>query len=299
VCLASPDACTPAAHSTVVAGIRRPLATTPPASICSTPRRGQDLDPELLEIAGGAPRELLGELAEQPRASLHEDHARARRIDAAKVPAEHGVAQVGDRAGELDPGRPAADDDEGQVRGAARLVELVLCELERAEDPAPHLGGLLEGLEPGCVGFPFGVPEVAVLRPGREDQELVRDPAVTARDPALREIDVLDGPEVDLDVRGALELRPDRHCDVGGVEPRGRDLVQQRLEQVVIAAIDDGHVDVAVPGERLRGFQPRESAADDHDVGRTGRREDEWSGCRGDDDCHAFSLAPRAAPPRR
>ena len=51
-----------------------------------------------------------------------------------------------------------------------------------------------------------------------------------------------------------------------GVQRRGRDLIEERLEQVVIAAIEqrDAHRRV---GQRARAVEPAESAADDDDVG--------------------------------
>ena len=40
------------------------------------------------------------------------------RVDAAKLGGQGGVREFGDRAGEFDAGRAAADDDEGQKRRA-------------------------------------------------------------------------------------------------------------------------------------------------------------------------------------
>src|SRR5262249_52735005 len=47
---------------------------------------------------------------------------------------------------------------------------------------------------------------------------------------------------------------------------RGRHLVQQRLELVIVVAIDQRDPDVIVVGQLLRAAKPGESAADNHDV---------------------------------
>ena len=51
-----------------------------------------------------------------------------------------------------------------------------------------------------------------------------------------------------------------------GREGAGRDLVQQRLEDVVVAAIDERQVDPGVAAEAPRGVQAPKSAADDGDA---------------------------------
>jgi len=58
-----------------------------------------------------------------------------------------------------------------------------------------------------------------------------------------------------------------RRGDVGRRQTRRRDLVEQRLEQMMVAAIDqrDAHLRAR---EIARGPQARESATDDHHVGQ-------------------------------
>ena len=51
----------------------------------------------------------------------------------------------------------------------------------------------------------------------------------------------------------------------GAESAGGRDLVEQRLEHVVVAAVDDRDLDV-VPPQHARRRQPAEAAAQDHDA---------------------------------
>jgi hypothetical protein len=57
----------------------------------------------------------------------------------------------------------------------------------------------------------------------------------------------------------------DRRGDVARGERRGRDLVQQRLEEVVVVPVDQGDVDRRAI-ERARRAQAPEPAADDDDA---------------------------------
>ena len=64
----------------------------------------------------------------------------------------------------------------------------------------------------------------------------------------------------------AAEDRPHRERDVGGVEARGRHLVQQRLERVEVLGVDDRHVGTGAD-ELAGGRKSREAGADDDDPG--------------------------------
>jgi hypothetical protein len=54
--------------------------------------------------------------------------------------------------------------------------------------------------------------------------------------------------------------------DCGPLEQPGRDLVQERLEGVVVVLVDEHHVDVALR-EFLGGADASEAAAQDEDAG--------------------------------
>ena len=56
-----------------------------------------------------------------------------------------------------------------------------------------------------------------------------------------------------------------------GGQARRRHLVKERLEEVVVAAVDERHIDVLAL-ELLDRFQPGEPSADDDDLRAVGRR---------------------------
>ena len=81
------------------------------------------------------------------RAALDQNDPRRVGMDASKVVCEGVARQLRQRPGELDAGRPAADDDERQEAPPAVGIRLQLGLLERQEHPAPDRQRIVERLE--------------------------------------------------------------------------------------------------------------------------------------------------------
>ena len=224
------------------------------------------LDAELLERALRGLRKRRIERRQQARRRLDQDDARGARIDRAEVRRQRAVRQLRDGAGHLDAGRAAADDDEIQQPRALVRIRLGLGLLEGEQDAAANVGRVVDGLQPGRGGGPVVVAEIGVLRAGREDQVVERDAAAFGDHHALRDVDAGDLAEHDIHVPRARQDAADRRGDLGRREPGGRDLIEQRLEQVIIVLVDDGDVERAA-GERLGGGQAAEAGSDDDDAG--------------------------------
>jgi hypothetical protein len=109
------------------------------------------------------------------------------------------------------------------------------------------------------------VAEIGVARAGREDQIVVLDFAVGQAYEALGGVDRDGLGQQNADVLLALENAADGVGDIAGGERRRRNLIEQRLEEVVIAAVDDGDESVGVL-ERAGGVEAGEASADDDDV---------------------------------
>ena len=90
-------------------------------------------------------------------------------------------------------------------------------------------------------------------------------------DGAAVEVDVADLGEDDLRVALVAKDVAERRCDVPLRQDARRDLVEQRLEEVVRLPVDHRHVDRR-PAQRLRGGEAAEAAADDHDPMASGHR---------------------------
>ena len=106
--------------------------------------------------------------------------------------------------------------------------------------------------------------KVAVRRPGGHDQKVIRDLAILGADDLAVAIDRMNVGENDCRVGLPAQYAADRRGDVGRRQARGRHLIEQRLEQMVVVPIDHHDVDRRL-GERLRGREPAKSCADDDD----------------------------------
>ena len=128
-----------------------------------------------------------------------------------------------------------------------------LCFLERVERKAVLLGSLR-------------VEEVR-LRPGRQDQEVALvTPAVSCgHRPALRIGNHHLG-HLHVHVRVATKRLAKRRRDIARPDLRGGDLVEQRLELVVVVLVDQRDLHVVALGQLARAPEPGKAAADDHDV---------------------------------
>lgn len=101
---------------------------------------------------------------------------------------------------------------------------------------------------------------------GCEHEVVVVDRAVGKLDTLRTAVDACDLAEPDRGVTLARQDRANRPGDVGRCEPGRRDLIQQRLKQVIVLPVDEHDIG-ACPGERLRGEQAAETRADNDDAG--------------------------------
>ena len=128
--------------------------------------------------------------------------------------------------------------------------------------------------------------EVGALGAGGDDEVIEGHPAVGQHDLLAVEIDTRRLTEENRGVSLLAQDRPDRVCDLRRRERRGRHLVEQRLEEMEVALVDEGNANRR-PAECLGGIESREATAEDDDVGarvgrwyRPGRIEDAKLGTR-------------------
>ena len=138
--------------------------------------------------------------------------------------------------------------------------------LEGEQDAAANVGRVVDGLQPRSAGGPFVVTEIGVLRAGRENQDVVGNAPAVGEHLAPLGVDSRDLAKDHVDVLLARQNAADRRGDVGGRKPRGRDLIEQRLEQVIVVLVDDGDVEW-LSGQHFRGGEPAEAGSDDDDAG--------------------------------
>ena len=245
---------------------------TPRESIAVARTPWRTSTPSSVEPARRLRRERLAERRQHAVTGVEQDDPHLVRADAREVLCDRLPRQDRERARHLDAGRAAADDRERQPLRAGLGVGRPLGLLERAEDPVAQVDRVRERLQPARHVLPLVVAEVGRLHPAGEDQAVVADPLAALEDDLpLLDVEVHDlghqhpgariAPQRDPDRRRALARRHRAECH----------LVEQRLEQVVVLAVDHRHVDVGVL-QPPRRRQPAEPAADDHDPApRSGR----------------------------
>jgi hypothetical protein len=161
------------------------------------------------------------------------------------------VGELGNLADELDTGGPGPDHDKGEPVGSFLRVGGDLGHLELGKDAVAQVSGILDRLHTGGELGEVVVAEIGVGGTrshhegvvGQRDRPGVR--AVGVHVPALQ-IDVIDigekGAHVGLDANGAAQRGGDQ---ARRQDPR-RHLVEQGLEEVVVGAVDERHLNARV-----------------------------------------------------
>ncbi len=186
----------------------------------------------------------------------------------AELVAQGVPGDFGQGAGQLHPGRPAADHGEAQPCRLARRVGLGLGALEGQEQLAAQRDGIVQCLQAGSIGGPLVVAEVSMCGPGAQQQGVVTNLAAIGQGDLpglLVDCGHLAQPHfhVALVAEDVAQWRGDIRCGQAG----GGDLVQQRLEQVMVATVHQSDADAAV-GQGPGGPQAGKAAADDDQVGQ-------------------------------
>ena len=196
------------------------------------------------------------------------------------------VGDLAERPGQLDAGGPAAHDDEGEPLALYRRVAFPLGRFEGEQHAPTDLERVGDRLEPGRVGGPLLVAEVGMPDAGGDDEAVVCHPAaVLEADATAGGIEVHGLAEQDLDVGLAAQERPQRLGDLGGRQRSGGDLVEQRREQVVVVAVDEGDAHGRV-AQAAHGIEAREAPADDDEPGQAFRGDGQGRPTRQEGDPH-------------
>ena len=226
---------------------------------------GLDLDGAVGESLRRVLAQLRLEHREELGPGLDQGDPRVLFGDVAVVLGEVPAVELGDRAGGLDPGRPSADDDDvqGAVRDEARVPVGGLPALEQVILEADGVRQRVH--REGVLRRPLG-PEEVDLGAEAEDEVVVGDRREPVEgDLARVEVDRGDARLVDGRVVLALEQVAERVSDRGRLEQAGGELVEQRLEGVVVVPVDEHDLGVRVL-QLLRGADPGEASAEDQDA---------------------------------
>src|SRR2546421_393684 len=179
------------------------------------------------------------------------------------------------------------------IRAPALGVGLEHGQLEAPQHVVADRHRVDHALQAEAVAYDPVQAEVVRLAAQGEDQEVVRHRAVVGRDPAPREVDARDFDHAELEVRLAAQDTAYRLGDLLGLEAGRGDLVEERLEEMVIVPVEQHDVDRR-SAERAGGPQAAEARAEDDDGGshRVRRATRAPPRCRS-----RAPRSPRRAPP--
>ncbi len=224
----------------------------------------------LLGLAG----QLLAEGGKRGTAAVEQQNPRLLWFGHAVLGPQRLGRELPDLASQLNAGRARPDECEGEPVAAFGRIVGGLGHLERADDPAADGERVGDRLHARCELRELIVPEVGLPHPGGHDEVVVRefDPAAPGPDRGHTLGVNIDAGRLGhdaLDVLVSFEHAAQRRGDLPLGQNTGRALVEQRLEQVLLGPVDEGHRHVAP--ERPGGEQPAEAAADDDDAARAAR----------------------------
>ena len=174
------------------------------------------------------------------------------------------MGELGNGAGELDAGGTRADDRKGQPRGAPLRIALALGTLEGDQDMPPQRGRVLQRLQARREFLPFVMAEIGVPRAGGEDERVIGHGVIAVEQhAAVLRVDADHSRKQRRHLGPVVHQIADRPGDLGCGQGSGRDLVEQRLKQVMVAAVDQGDLNRRAL-EPIGRLQPAEAGADDH-----------------------------------
>ena len=127
---------------------------------------------------------------------------------------------------------------------------------------------VLERLQARRERLPVVMAEIGVPGAGRQHQRIEVDERTIVEPDASRVfVDGFDGGEPCRHVTAPAQEVTDRPGDLRGGERGGCDLIEKRLKQVMVAAVDERDADRR-SGKVTNGFEPAEPGADhDHMMG--------------------------------
>jgi hypothetical protein len=208
------------------------------------------------------------------------------------------VRELGNGAGKFDAGGARADDRERQQRIASYGIAFALGALEGDQNVPSQRGRIFQRLQARRELLPFVMAEISVAHAGGENQRVVRHGvAAFEQHAAVCCINASHCGEKGRNLRTVAQQVADRPGNLGGRKRRGRNLIEQRLEQMMVASVDQRDRNGRAL-EPIGGFQSAEAGADDHYAMRIWQRRGHGKGplLVGDGFCSILSNGYLMAP---
>jgi hypothetical protein len=154
------------------------------------------------------------------------------------------VGHLAEAAGQLHPGRSSSHHNECQAIPAAVRIGREFGGFKRQQNASPNLLGFRDRFQRRGRRLPFIVSKVVGGGAGRDDERVVTNfPGVSQQYLTVGQIEIGHFAEAHLGVLLAFQQVTQRGGNIGRGQAAGGDLVEQRLEQVEVSPVDQGHLD--------------------------------------------------------
>jgi hypothetical protein len=177
--------------------------------------------------------------------------------------------EFGHLAGQLHPGRAGTDHHERQPLRSFLRIDCQLSHLEGEQHPMAKVPRVLNRLHPVRVLGKIVTPEIGMRRSSGHDQRVVGQPELStvgavSKHLLRHHIEFGHFAEQRPDVRLVADHSTQRRRDQAGRQDAGRHLIEKRLKQMMIRAVDQGDVGLGL-AQRPNRAEPAESTTDyDH-----------------------------------
>lgn len=154
------------------------------------------------------------------------------------------------------------------------LNEFTFGPLKGEENASSNLQCVLQTLKTRGVLFPFVMSEIGMSSAGREDEIVVGYGSVGQGQIVRREIDGNGFREQDTRILLSAQDGTDGVRNISGGKGSRRDLIEQRLKEMMIATIDQRYLNI-LAAQSLRRIEPTESTANDYNPRTASRLHEE------------------------
>src|SRR5262245_35427004 len=184
------------------------------------------------------------------------------RIDTTEIPFQRVKSKLADSPGHFHTCRPTTDDNEGQEAFAFNKVCGRFRSFKSQEDTPTNRSGIFQSLQSWRVFRPLVFAKIKVAHPNCDDERVIRKTPDVRDYFFLFDIKAGNVRQENSSVLLSAKYGTEGCSDVGGRKRTCRNLIKERLEEVVIVSIQQG--DFESGGMQFLGRdQARESAADD------------------------------------
>ena len=224
-----------------------------------------DVDPARLQRLLRVRLDVLLEHRQERGPALDQGDPRLLLRHARIVGGEIARVELGQGAGALDARRPAPDDDHVQ-RAVGDERRILVGRLPPAQHVLLEAHSVGERVHrEGVLRRALGAEEVDPRSEPEDEVVVVERRHLGEVHPASRQVDSGDRVLVDGDVGVLVEEVAQRVPHLGGLQQVGRELVEERLERVVVVLVDEDDIGVGVL-QRPGRADAAEAAAEDDDT---------------------------------